>query len=106
MVKIPLRKIPSQTLRIVLGGQNCIIHIYYRFNATYLDLQVDDIPICTGAICRNLASICQVASAYFDGSLHFLDMIGDNDPKYTGFGERYRLFYVTLDETLPARFAR
>lgn len=102
MVKIPLKSIPSQKLRVVLDGQNCTISVYYRFGNTYLDLIVGDVVVEQGAICRNRASIIKIANNTFKGTLHFLDMLGDNDPYYADFGDRYRLFFVSETETLPA----
>ena len=43
MLKIPLKQVPSQKLRVVLGGQNCTINLYYRFGNTYMDLVVGEI---------------------------------------------------------------
>lgn len=101
MVKIPLKQTPSQKLRVVLGGQNCTMSIYYRFGNTYMDLSVDNTVVVNGAICRNRASIVQVANITFSGSLHFVDLLGTNDPDYHLYNDRYILLYVPKDEALP-----
>ena len=102
MLKIPLKQIPSQKIRVVLGGQNCTLSIYYRFGSLYMDLYVGDNLVEQGAACRNRASIIRVSNSYFSGSLHFLDLLGDKDPDYQLFNDRYILLFVSANETLPA----
>lgn len=102
MQKIPLKQVPSQKLRAVLAGQNCTISVYYRFGATYMDLYVGNNLIAQGAVCRNRASIIRAASAYFTGSLHFLDLRGDEEPDYRLFNDRFILLFVPAGEELPA----
>lgn len=101
MVKIPLKNTPSQKLRVVLAEQNCTISIYWRFGNTYMDLMVNDGIVEQGAICRNRQSIVKIAQHIFSGTLCFLDLLGDNDPDYTLFNERYILLYVPANEALP-----
>lgn len=98
MVKIPLKKTPAQSLKIKLAEQNCEIRIYYRFGATYLDLVCNGAEIVKGAICRDRQSVIQIAQSAFEGRLLFVDMLGTNDPLYSGFGERWRLFYKAAGE--------
>ena len=101
MVKIPLKVAPSQRLNVVLDGQNCTVNIYYRYGNTFLDLVCNQTAVTTGAICRNRASVVQVANNVFSGSLHFLDLVGDSDPYYKDFNTRYILLFVSADEELP-----
>jgi hypothetical protein len=101
MQKIPLKQVPSQKIRAVLDGQNCTISIYYRFGAIYMDLYVGNTLIAQGNVCRNRASIIRAASAYFTGSLHFLDLRGDEEPDYHLFNDRFILLFVAADEDLP-----
>ena len=101
MVKIPLQKKPSQTMKIKLGGQNCIIRVYYRYGLTFLDLTADKTAIVKGAICQNATNIIQFNNLNFKGSLHFLDMLGQNAPNYKEFSDRYCLMYVAENEPTP-----
>ena len=101
MVKIPLKQTPSQKLRVVLAEQNCTISVYYRFGNTYMDLVTNGGVVQTGAICRNRQGIIQVANHIFSGTLAFLDLLGDSDPDYHLFGDRYILLYVPANEALP-----
>lgn len=101
MLKIPLKQVPSQKLRVVLGGQNCTISLYYRFGNTYMDLVVGSNVVINGAICRNRSSVVNVANHVFAGALYFLDLLGDSDPNYKLFNDRYILLYVPADESTP-----
>lgn len=101
MRKIPLQQTPSQKLRVVLDEQNCTILLYYRFGATYMDLYVGNTLVQQGAICQNRASIITLANATFKGSLHFLDLLGDDPPDYNLYNERFILLYVAENEDLP-----
>jgi hypothetical protein len=101
VVKIPLKNIPAQTFNVVLGGQNCTIDLYYRFGNTYMDLVSNRETVTTGAICRNRASVIQVANNTFAGSLHFLDLLGDKDPYYKSYNSRFILLYLADGEEIP-----
>lgn len=101
MLKIPLKQTPSQKLRVVLDGQNCTLSIYYRFGTTYMDLYVGNTLIEQGAVCRNRAGIIRVANSTFSGSLHFLDLLGESDPDYRLFNDRFILLFVGAGETMP-----
>ena len=99
MKKIPLQPVPAQSLKVKLDGQNCEMRVYYRFGSTYFDLVCNGAEVVTGAICRNRQNIIQIAQNVFKGSLFFLDMLGESDPLYTGFGERWRFFYKAAGES-------
>ena len=101
MLKIPLKSVPNQEFKVVLDGQNCNIKLYYRFGNMYLDLICNNNTIQTGAICRNRAAIIQVATNLFSGNLHFIDLLGENDPNYEGFADRYSLLFVADGEETP-----
>lgn len=92
--KIPLSKIPNQKFRVVLGGQNCTIHIYQRGDHLYIDLAVDTNTIMAGAICTVNSNLVQYESIHFDGCLFFIDKTGcDEDPNYEEFNARFALMY-------------
>ena len=98
MKKIPLSPVPAQSLKIKLANQNCVLRVYYRFGSTYMDVTVGGTVVCTGAICRDHQSIIQIANNDFSGQLLFVDMLGQSDPLYSGFGDRWRLFYKAASE--------
>lgn len=98
MIKIPIQPTPAQSFKVKLNNQNCEIRLYYRFGSTYMDLVVGGSKIVTGTICRDRTNIIQIAQSGFEGQLLFIDMLGDSDPLYSGFGERWRLFYKAVGE--------
>lgn len=103
MYQIPLQAIPAQRLNVVLDDQNCTIALYQRGRSLYMDLAVDSDTICNGAICRNGASIVQSPSLHFDGTLHFFDTLGNEDPQYSKLDTRWILLYVPDGEDLPEK---
>lgn len=98
MKKIPLQPVPAQSLKVKLGAQNCQIRVYYRFGSTYMDLTAGGVVVVTGVICRDRQNVVQIAQNAFSGALLFVDMLGQSDPLYSGFGERWRLFYKAASE--------
>lgn len=105
MQQIPLSQIPSQSFNIVLDGQNCTVGLDWRQTRLYLDLEVEDALVCQGAICQNLASVIWSPSHNFKGSLHFLDLEGQQPPHWeelhTGEQGRFVLLYISAEEDLP-----
>ena len=101
MKKIPLQKLPSQKVRVVLDGQNVTFSLYYRFGNMYMDIITNDGIVQQGAVCRNRMNVVQVANTVFNGGLYFLDLLGAHDPYYKQFGSRYILLYVGGGEALP-----
>jgi hypothetical protein len=98
---VPLSAVPSQTVTVVLAGQECIIHVYQRSTGLYLDLTITGTLILAGVICqdRNLL----VINAYLGliGDLVFIDTLGTSDPSYSGLGARWLLAYLLPAEILP-----
>lgn len=107
MQQIPLSQIPSQTLNIVLAGQNCTLALYWRQERLYLDFSVGAAVICRGAVCQNRADVLQSRSQDFAGTLHFFDLEGDRPPQWerlhTGTSGRWVLVYVDDGEELPQK---
>lgn len=99
---IPLAAIPSQTLNIVLDGQDCALAVYWRQERLYLDLTCNGQAIVVGAICENKVNVLQSEQLYFKGSLHFFDSEGDRPPHYEGLGDRrWALVFIAEGETVP-----
>lgn len=91
---IPIQNIPDQEFVVDLNGKECSMRIYLRYNYMYLDLTVDDKVLFKGQICLNNVDLIQYNHMDFDGNLRFIDTQGNEDPYYTGFGERWYLAYV------------
>jgi hypothetical protein len=91
---VPLTPVPSQTLAIVLAGQNCNISVFTLTTGLYFDLTADGVPITRTTICRNLGRLL-LDRTYkpFVGDFAFVDTQGADDPEYTGLGSRWLLIY-------------
>lgn len=91
---IPTQAIPNQRFQIVLGGQNCIIHLYQRGKFMYMDLNCNGNDIRRGAICLTSVDLVQYPTPNFDGLLFFTDIKNhDHEPVYNELGTRYFLCY-------------
>lgn len=91
---IPLQPVPSQTLSVVLSGQNCQISVYQKSTGLYLDLKVDDAPIVTTVLCHDRVRLVRSAYLGFAGDLAFEDTLGQADPQYDSLGSRFVLSYL------------
>jgi len=98
MMYVPLRAVPSQTLNVVLAGQNCKINVYQKSVGLFLDLLVDDAAIVTAALCRDRVRIVRDAYLGFVGDLCFADTQGVVDPQYADLGARYQLVYLEASD--------
>lgn len=94
MQLVPLAASPSQTIAIVLAGQNCQISVYYKTTGIFMDLAVNGVQLLSTRLAVNGAFM--VASAYlgFIGNLVFIDAQGRENPDYTQFGTRFYLIYA------------
>lgn len=93
-VKIPVQAIPNQQLKIVLGSQNCTVHLYQRGEYLYLDLTADGEEVRAGAICLPNIDLLNYPTPLFSGMLFFVDTKGKNAaPSYEELGARFILCY-------------
>lgn len=109
---IPLQAVPSQTLVVTLGAQQCTINVYQKFYGVFLDLFATNTisgPLPTliigGQICQNINLIVRSLYLGFIGDLAFVDTQGKSNPIYTGLGTRFLLVYLTPAEVLTAQAA-
>lgn len=108
MQEIPLSPIPSQTLQIVLAGQNVQISVNskngYDFTddtlstqlqVIFFDLTVNGVSITVGQNCLNLKRLL-LNRQYLGviGDFMFVDTQGVSDPEYAGLGSRWLLLYL------------
>lgn len=98
MRTVPLQPVPSQSTKVVLGGQNCQILIYQKPQGCFVDINADGVDIVVGIICRDAVPLISREYAGFSGNLLFIDSQGSADPSYEGLGDRFALVYLTAEE--------
>lgn len=115
MRQIQLNAVPSQTLNIVLGGQNCQIAVYQKQPVVdeygvaaglFFDLTVGGVPITTAVRCLDRTRLL-LDRTYLGvvGDFMFLDTQGSGPPTfdgsppyYTGLGARFSLIYLEASD--------
>ncbi|MEG2172380.1 MAG: hypothetical protein RRY29_03870 [Desulfovibrionaceae bacterium] len=103
MIEIPLIAVPSQSLQILLDGQECTISVYQRNARLYMDMDVGDVRVVTGAICLDGVNVVWHAQVVFTGSLHFVDTQGREAPQWAGLGSRWRMIFINAGTELSTR---
>lgn len=98
MMTVPLSATPSQSLSVVLAGQNCKINVYQKSTGLFADLYVDNAAVITGVICRDRVPLVRAAYLGFAGDLVFCDTQGVSDPTYDGLGARFLLSYLEASD--------
>lgn len=95
MLQVPLIAVASQTLGIVLDGQNCQLSVYQKNTGVYVDVLLDGVAIKTTVLCLNGMRLLEDSQYLgFVGDFVFVDTQGGNDPQYKQFGTRYQLLYL------------
>lgn len=98
MQSVPLQPIPSQSTKVVLGGQNCQLLINQKPQGIFIDMNVDGVDIVTSVIARDAVPLVCREYTGFIGNLIFIDTQGSDDPSYEGLGDRWALVYLTAEE--------
>lgn len=98
MLIIPLQPLPSQTLSVAVGVQDCSIAVYQKSTGLFLNLSVGGTPRVQGVLCHDRVRLVRQAYLGFIGDLCFIDTQGKTDPVYTGLGVRYLLAYLSPDD--------
>lgn len=98
MLTIQLGAKPSQQLSVLLANQNCQIKVYQKTTGLYLNLQINNVPLVTGIVCRDRVMLVRYAYLGFVGDLAFFDTQGTSDPVSTGLGARYQLVYLEASD--------
>ena len=97
MQTVPLQPVPSQSTKVVLGGQNCQILIYQKPQGCFVDINADGVDIVVGIIGRDAVPLVCREYTGFIGNLIFIDTQGSDDPSYEGLGDRWTLVYLTAE---------
>lgn len=94
MQTIPLQAVPSQSLSVLLAGQNCQLAVYQKSTGLFLDLSMNNTPVLTTVLCRDRVKLVRQTYHGFVGDLAFVDTLGFSDPDYTGLAGRFALVYL------------
>ena len=105
MITVPLQALPAQELQILLDEQPCTLSVYWRHWRLYADLYVGDDAVFLGAVCLNGQKVNQSPTTVFSGSLVFVDTLGEDQPRWDGLGDRWKLVYLPDGETLESAVA-
>lgn len=102
ILEIPVRATPNQSFQVLLEGQNCTIRLYSRaiedIEHLFMDLAIDQTVIFAGVICQDMERLKLYPIWPFSGQLVFVDMNGDDEPEWSGLGERWKLLYLTKED--------
>ena len=98
MQSVPLQPVPSQSTKVILGGQNCQILIYQKPQGCFVDVSVNGVDVAVATIARDAVPLISREYAGFIGNLIFIDTQGSDDPSYEGLGDRWTLVYLTAEE--------
>lgn len=98
MQSVPLQPVPSQSTKVVLGGQNCQLLINQKPQGIFVDINADGVDIVTSVIARDAVPLVCREYTGFTGNLLFIDTQGIDDPAYAGLGDRFSLVYLTAEE--------
>ncbi|WP_289365959.1 phage baseplate plug family protein [Pantoea stewartii] len=102
MQTITLQPVKAQELMVRLGEQSVTLRIFQRSTGLYIDIGVGDFWIAQGVICLNGNRLVRYPYLGFSGELFFADTKGNDDPDYSGLGDRFLLFYATAQEMSAA----
>lgn len=96
-VQIPLAAVPSQTLGIVLGGQNCALAVFQRNDTIFLSLVSGGTTVLTTKACRtDVRLLLSTPYLGFVGDLVFVDTQNRGEqPTFEGLGTRWVLLYLS-----------
>jgi hypothetical protein len=95
MLTIPLAPVPSQTLAVILAGQNCALSVYTETTGILMDIAVNNANIATTRVLEDGARVLRdLQYAGFVGDFIMVDTQGELDPDYTGLGTRWVLVYL------------
>ena len=94
MQLVPVQPIPNQTLQAQLNNQACTLNVYQFAYGVFMDLYVGAQLILAGVPCQNLNRIVRDLYLGFVGDFVWVDLQGNANPFYTGFGTRFVLAYL------------
>lgn len=93
MLSVNIENVKYQALSITLSGQNCIIELTQMDTGLFFSLYINKKPIALNVLCLNDVKLVRYKYLGFTGDLFFHDTQGNDNPDYSGLGERFLLYY-------------
>lgn len=92
---ISLKNIPAQSVNLILDGKDCTLAIRCWLGHSYAWFTANGIDIVGGQMCHSNVNFVPLRPKIFGGALVFINPTLDgSEPFYTGFNDKYRLFYI------------
>ena len=92
-VVIPIQPRANQTFLCVLDGLSAQIALTTTDFGLFADVLYNGVPVSNGRLCLDRTDINPNRYNGLPQFLGFVDLQGQTDPVYTGFGTRYLLIY-------------
>jgi hypothetical protein len=74
------------------------------FDALYMDLFVNNVPLVNGVVCQNLNRLVRMDYLGFTGDLVFQDTQGTSDPLSPGLGTRFLFCYMEANDVAGSAY--
>lgn len=89
---IPISAVPSQRINVTLSGVSVDLAIR-ELVGIFVDIYVGGKIVSGSILGLNRINMLRYKRMGIPGALYFLDTLGDQDPKYSGLGDRWILVY-------------
>ena len=95
---IPLQQTPNQTFSCILDGQSAVIELETTDYGLFMTASYNGVSIASSRLCLDRTNINSAGYLGMPQALFFVDLQGNTDPVWTGFGTRYMLCYGNPQE--------
>lgn len=92
---VPLSATPNQQLITNLSNQRCLITVRTMGDDMFFTLELPEGVVCENVLCVDRSQLVRAEYTGFIGDLAFIDIDGNDSPKYEGLGTRWFLVYDT-----------
>ena len=107
---VPLQPVPAQVFDIALDGKTFTLNVYTKKQydwptrlstlAIYLDIAINGTAILQGALALTDVPIIRSQYLLQNADLCFFDQLGNENPVWTGLGDRWGLMYYNVSDNL------
>lgn len=92
-LSIPVQPVANQTFSCVLDGQSAQISLSTTDDGLFADVVYNGVAVASGRLCLDRTDINAARYRGLPQFLGFVDLQGQSDPVFAGFGTRYLLLY-------------